>query len=90
MGKFSCDVRIVENWIMVIMALENGKLTYFHAILKLFLFGLIHLWWRCVLIECVLIMALKALYECYCIVILLYMNEAICKVLYEAICEGMM
>ena len=87
MGKFSCDVRIVENWIMVIMALENGKLTYFHAILKLFLFGLIHLWWRCVLIVCVLIMALKALYECYCIVILLYMNEAICKVLYEAICK---
>ena len=37
MGKFPCDVRIVENWIMVIMALENGKLTYFHAILKLFL-----------------------------------------------------
>ena len=84
---------LVDCWCMDelrIMALENGKLTYFHAILKLFLFGLIHLWWRCVLIECVLIMALKALYECYCIVILLYMNEAICKVLYEAICEGMM
>jgi len=29
----------------------------------------------------------RALYECYCIVILLYMNEAICKVLYEAICK---
>jgi len=74
MGKFSCDVRIVENWIMVIMALENGKLTYFHAILKLFLFGLIHLWWRCVLIECVLIMALKALYSelKYCLKVCLH------------------
>ena len=32
MGKFSCYVESVGSWVMMIVALKNGKLTKLHSV----------------------------------------------------------